>query len=66
MAKVVNLNKFRKAAARKKRAETAEANRRRHGRTAAERARDKAEKLKSERTLDGARLSTDEPTAPEE
>jgi hypothetical protein len=56
MSNVVNLNKFRKKkskAAQKKQAET---NRRLHGRTKAERARDALQKKKLETSVEGARL----------
>lgn len=56
MAKVVNLNKFRKAKARLEREKQAETNRRLHGRTKAERQRDLMQKQRLESKVDGARL----------
>lgn len=59
MGDVINLNKFRKAKARASKATTAEANRRKHGRSASERAQETAGNEKRKRELDGKRL---EPT----
>jgi hypothetical protein len=56
MGKVINLNKFRKQKAKAERAKQAETNRRLHGRTAAERARDELSKQQLTSKLDGARL----------
>lgn len=53
---VVNLNKFRKQRQRVERQKQAETNRRLHGRTKAERARDALQKQKLERSADHARL----------
>jgi len=61
MGKVVNLNKFRKQQAKVAKERQAETNRRLHGRTKAERARDLLQKRKLETQVDGARLeSSDE------
>ncbi|HEX7453187.1 MAG TPA: DUF4169 family protein [Polyangiaceae bacterium] len=56
MSKVVNLNKFRKQKAKNARVKQAETNRRLHGRTKAERARDALQKKKLESSVDQARL----------
>lgn len=56
MGNVVNLNKFRKRKAKAERAKRAEVNRRLHGRTKAERARDELQKRQLTRHVDGARL----------
>lgn len=64
MSKVVNLNKFRKQKAKETRVKQAETNRRWHGRTKAERARDALQKKQLDKTVDHARLPTpsdDEP-----
>ena len=55
MCEIVNLRKVRKAKARKDAAEAAAENRTRHGRNAAERARDTLEAEQARRTLDGAK-----------
>ena len=55
---VVNLNKFRKRKAKLEKERRAETNRRLHGRTKAERARDALEKRKLTTEVDGARLET--------
>jgi hypothetical protein len=54
MAKVVNLNKFRKRKRKEDAAKQAETNRRLHGRTKAERERERVERQKLDSTLDGA------------
>jgi len=59
VAKVVNLNKFRKQQATAEREQRAETNRRLHGRTKAERARDELQKKQLTSKVDGARLSHD-------
>lgn len=59
MGDVVNLNKFRKRKARVERAKRADVNRRLHGRTKAERARDELQKQQLTRKVDGARLEGD-------
>jgi len=56
MTNVVNLNKFKKRKAKAERIKQAEVNRRLHGRTKAERARDALQKKKLETGVDGARL----------
>jgi hypothetical protein len=56
MGKVVNLNRFRKAKAKADRTQRAEVNRRLHGRTKAERARDALQKQQLTRAVDGAKL----------
>jgi len=56
MGDVVNLNKFRKRKAKAERTKRAETNRRLHGRTKAERARDELAKKQLTRQLDGAKL----------
>lgn len=58
MGNVVNLNKFRKQKAKAERGKRAEINRRLHGRTKAERARDALQKQQLETKLDGARLES--------
>ncbi len=67
MGDVVNLNKFRKRKAKLEREKRAELNRRLHGRTKQERARDELAKRQLERSLSGKELdkSDAEPT-PEE
>ena len=56
MANVVNLNRFRKRKAKDNRQKQAEVNRRLHGRTKAERARDALQKKSLTRAVDGAKL----------
>jgi Domain of unknown function (DUF4169) len=56
MAKVVNLNKFRKQKAKQEREKQAEVNRRLHGRTKAERLQELKQKQRLETQVDGARL----------
>lgn len=58
MSNVVNLNKFKKRKAKAERKKVAETNRRLHGRTKAERARDALQKKRQESSVDGARLET--------
>jgi hypothetical protein len=55
MAEIVNLNRVRKAAARAEAERQAAANRARHGRTRAEKARDREEEARRNALLDGAR-----------
>ncbi len=57
MAKVVNLNKFRKQKAKVEREKQAETNRRLHGRTKAERLAELKQKQALEAKVDGAKLS---------
>jgi hypothetical protein len=62
---VVNLNKFKKQKAKAARVKQAETNRRLHGRSKAERARDALHKKQLEASVDGARLeSSSEPSEP--
>jgi hypothetical protein len=63
MNNVVNLNKFRKRKAKAEREQRAETNRRLHGRTGAERAREELQKQQLTSKVDGARLdkTPDEP-----
>ena len=56
MGNVVNLNKFRKQKSKKDAAKRADTNRRLHGRTKAERARDELQKKHLESKLDGASM----------
>ena len=56
MSKVVNLNKFRKQKAKVERQKQADTNRRLHGRTKTERAREELQKRKLDSKVDGARL----------
>ncbi len=55
MGEIVNLRKHRKAKAREQAAADAAENRARHGRTAAERERERIEAEQAERKLDGAK-----------
>jgi hypothetical protein len=64
MGDVVNLNKFRKRKAKEARDKLAETNRRLHGRTKAERARDALQKKQLETQVDGAHL--EEPPSDED
>jgi Domain of unknown function (DUF4169) len=67
MGDVVNLNKFRKRQAKEERVKRAETNRRLHGRTKAERAREALQKEQLTRTVDGAFLDrTEKPKVPPE
>ena len=59
MAEIVNLNRVRKRLERAAEADRAVANRARHGRTRAERAREKEEADRVDRALDGASLKAD-------
>ncbi|HVY30161.1 MAG TPA: DUF4169 family protein [Polyangiaceae bacterium] len=61
MGDIVNLNKFRKRKAKAEAEKRAETNRRLHGRTKAERARDALQKEQLQTKVDGARL--EEPPA---
>ena len=63
---VVNLNRFRKKKQREEKAKQAEINRIRHGRTQAEKDRERAERERTARLIDGKRLERDgeEATAP--
>ena len=63
---VVNLNRFRKKKQREDKAKQAEINRIRHGRTQAEKDRERQERERAARTIDGKRLEHDPaPPAPE-
>ncbi len=53
---MINLNRFRKKKAREEKERRAETNRRFHGRTKAERAREETEKQRLEKKIDGAFL----------
>lgn len=53
---VVNLNRFRKKKQRENKAKQAEINRIRHGRTQAEKDRERAERERVARAIDGKRL----------
>jgi len=71
MSNVVNLNKFKKQKAKAARVKQAETNRRLHGRSKAERARDALQKKQLETSVDGARLESapdagDAPETPSE
>ena len=55
MVEIINLRKVRKAKDRAEKADTAAENRARHGRTLAERERDRAEAEAARRVLDGAK-----------
>jgi len=56
VGKVINLNRYRKQKAKLDRKKQADTNRRLHGRTKAERAREELQKQQLTRGLDGARL----------
>ena len=56
MSNVVNLNKYRKLKAKAEQAKRSETNKRLHGRTKGERAREELQKKGLEKGLDGARL----------
>lgn len=55
MAEIVNLNRVRKAKARAEAEAIADANRRKHGRTKAEKANDRADATRRAAVLDGAK-----------
>lgn len=59
--KVVNLNRFRKKKAREEQAKRADTNRRLHGRTGAEKERERLERERAARALEGKRLMSAEP-----
>ncbi len=59
MADIVNLKRARKDKARREREADAAANRRRFGRTSAEKAADKDAKSRAERDIDGKRIDKD-------
>jgi hypothetical protein len=56
---VVNLNRFRKKKQRDEKAKQAEINRIRHGRTQAEKDRERTERERAARAIDGKRLERD-------
>ncbi len=64
MAEIVNLNKARKARAHTEQALRASENRVRHGRTAADRKRDRQAAERSERAAEQAKLEPSDATAP--
>ncbi|MCA8927115.1 MAG: DUF4169 family protein [Alphaproteobacteria bacterium] len=64
MADIVNLNRARKAKARAEKAAASAANRRKFGRTKAEKAHDRAETERVRTLLDGARRDDDGTTGP--
>ncbi len=59
MGDLINLNKARKAKARNVAGATSEVNRAKFGRTKAEKARDRLEKARVDRLVEGARLERD-------
>lgn len=59
MGDVINFNKARKAKARTDAKASAEANRAKFGRTKSEKARDRIEKERAEKIVDGAKLEKD-------
>lgn len=61
MAEIVNLNRFRKAAAREEAARQADANRVKYGRDKATRQREAQEEARRRALLDGAALEKDTP-----
>ena len=68
---VVNLNRFRKKKQREEKTKQAEINRIRHGRTQAEKDRERAERGRAARAIEGKRLEPDgdeatTPAAPSE
>lgn len=60
--KVVNLNRFRKKKAREEQAKRADTNRRLHGRTGAEKERERLERERAARALEGKRLERAQPS----
>ncbi|MGQ0584047.1 MAG: DUF4169 family protein [Reyranella sp.] len=61
MVEIVNLKRVRKDKARRGRESEADANRRRFGRTKAEKTTDKDEKTRARQSLDGKRLEPEKP-----
>ncbi|MCA0304131.1 MAG: DUF4169 family protein [Proteobacteria bacterium] len=59
MAEIVNLRRARKDKERRTRESEADANRRRFGRTKAEKAQDKAEATRATRDIDGKKLDSE-------
>jgi len=66
MGDVVNLNRFRKQKAKSERQKQAEINRRLHGRTKAERAREELQKRRLTHAVDGAKLDPPDQCDPAE
>ncbi len=60
MADIINLRRFRKQKERSERAEIADANRRKHGRTGAEKKQSKAERELADRKLSAHQIERDE------
>ncbi|WP_445679667.1 DUF4169 family protein [Radicibacter daui] len=60
MGDVVNLNQFRKERERRRKIAQASMNREKFGRTKAEKQADREEQTRTERSLDGAKLTTPE------
>jgi hypothetical protein len=58
MSKIVNLNKFRKRKQKEEATKRAETNRRLHGRTKAEREKERLERERQKSTLDGAFMAS--------
>jgi uncharacterized protein DUF4169 len=63
VGKVVNLNKFRKRKVKAADEKQAEVNRRLHGRTKAERAREELQKKQLTRAVDGAKRTPPQPVS---
>jgi hypothetical protein len=61
MAEIVNLRRVRKDKARRDRESEADANRRRFGRTKAEKTTDKDAEIRARRSLDGKQLEPEKP-----
>lgn len=61
MAEIVNLRRVRKDKARRDRESEADANRRRFGRTKAEKRTDKDAEIRARRSLDGKQLEPEKP-----
>ena len=64
MGDVLNLNRFRKQKAKAERQKQADVNRRLHGRTKAERAREELQKRRLTQAVDGAKLAPSAPAEP--
>lgn len=61
MTEIVNLRRVRKDKARRERESEADANRRRFGRTKAEKTTDKDAEIRARRSLDGKQLAPEKP-----
>jgi len=61
MAEIVNLNRYRKVREKQRARAEAEENRLRHGRSKADKIRDREERERDARTLDGAKREDDGP-----